>query len=108
MMNFSCAQKASNHITEFNPSEMGNALLVDVRTPAEYEQGHLKKSVNINWFDTDFAKKFDAIDKNKTIYVYCKVGGRSAKAQQKLSALGFKNVINLEGGYDAYKMASKQ
>lgn len=102
LINFSCAQKAANHITEFNPNDIGDAILVDVRTPEEYEQGHIEKSVNINWFDPEFANKFDAIDKQKTIYVYCKVGGRSAKAQQRLTALGFKNVINLEGGYDAW------
>ncbi len=102
LINFSCAQKAVNHITEFNPNDIGDAMLVDVRTPEEYAQGHIEMSVNINWFDPEFANKFDVIDKEKTIYVYCKVGGRSAKAQQRLTALGFKNVINLDGGYDAW------
>ena len=49
-----------------------------------------------------FKKQIEAaIPKDKKVYVYCKVGGRSAKATEKLSALGYK-VTNLEGGYDAY------
>ena len=42
------------------------------------------------------------MDKSKKIFVYCKMGGRSLKSQERLVELGFKNVVNLEGGYDAY------
>lgn len=101
LVNFGCGQSKSKHISTFleeNPKEI---LLVDVRTPQEYNAGHLENAQNINWFDEDFSDKFSSIDKDKTIYVYCKVGGRSAKAQEKLLSLGYKNVINLEGGYDA-------
>ena len=77
--------------------------LVDVRTPEEYSEGHLDRAVNINWYEADFTDQFDKIDKNETIYVYCKAGGRSAMAQEKLNAIGFKKVVNLEGGYDAWK-----
>ena len=52
-------------------------------------------------------KSSKQVDKDKTIYVYCKMGGRSAKAQEKLTALGFQHVINLEGGYDAVKTQNK-
>ncbi|MFX0555356.1 rhodanese-like domain-containing protein [Maribacter sp. CXY002] len=103
LINFGCAQTSgSKQITQFSPNDIGDGILVDVRTPEEFEQGHLDNALNINWFDPEFDKKFSDVDKDKTIYVYCKVGGRSAKAQQKLTSLGFKNVINLEGGYDAW------
>lgn len=101
LVNFGCSQTKSKHITTFleeNPKEI---VLVDVRTPQEYNAGHLENAQNMNWFDADFANKFSAIDKDRTIYVYCKVGGRSAKAQEKLLSMGYNNVINLEGGYDA-------
>lgn len=97
-----CAQSTSKHITEFSQNDIKDGILVDVRTLEEFENGHLLNAVNIDWFDTDFAQKFDEIDRDKTIYVYCKKGGRSAKAQNKLLALGFKNVVDLEGGYDAW------
>lgn len=98
-----CAQSKSKAITEFSQNDIDNGILVDVRTPEEYHAGHLDNALNINWFDEDFVDQFKDIEKEKTIYVYCKVGGRSAKAQEKLQALGYKKVINLEGGYDAWK-----
>jgi phage shock protein E len=102
LLNISCAQAGSMHIQELENKHLDTAVLVDVRTPEEFQQGHLDKALNINLFDPDFEERFSAMDKEKTIYVYCKVGGRSAKAQEKLTAMGFKSVVNLEGGYDAY------
>ncbi len=96
------AQINTKPIKEISQKELNNAMVVDVRTPEEYKQGHLPDAININWYDADFTKQFSEIDKNKTIYVYCKVGGRSAKATEKLDSLGYKNVINLAGGYDAW------
>jgi len=95
------AQSNSKHITEFSQNDIKNGILVDVRTPEEFAQGYLDNAFNINWFDENFARQFESIDKDETIYVYCKKGGRSAKAQQLLDSLGYKNVVNLEGGYDA-------
>ncbi|WP_298502073.1 rhodanese-like domain-containing protein [uncultured Maribacter sp.] len=101
-LNLSCSQSKTIDITEFSQKDTKNALLVDVRTPGEYNNGHIENAININWFDDNFAEQFNNINKEKTIYLYCKVGGRSAKAQAKLSSLGYTNVINLDGGYDAY------
>lgn len=106
LTSLSCSQNqlpSSKPITSVTEDEMKNVVLLDVRTPEEYAQGHIDNSLNVNWFDSDFAKQVEGIDKDETIYVYCKVGGRSAKAQQKLKSLGYNNVVNLEGGYDAYK-----
>ena len=102
-----CAQSKGKRITEFSQNDIDSGILVDVRTLEEYSSGHLDNAVNINWFDTDFVKKVDTIQRNKPIYVYCKKGGRSAKAAHVLDSLGFKKVIDLEGGYDAY-MANKK
>ncbi|QLG45995.1 rhodanese-like domain-containing protein [Costertonia aggregata] len=107
LINFGCAQNKSKHITEFSQKDINDGILVDVRTPKEYAAGHIKNAVNINWFDTDFTSQFERFGKNKTIYVYCKKGGRSLKAQEKLKSLGYENVINLEGGYDAKVMHQK-
>lgn len=107
IFNFSYAQMSAKPITEVSQNETNSVILVDVRTPEEFKAGHLENAVNINWFDPDFAKQMDEIGKEETIYVYCKKGGRSAKAQQLLDSLGYKKVINLEGGYDAWS-ASKR
>ena len=92
-------------ITEYSSEQLKGGILLDVRTPEEFEEGHLDQAVNINWFDTDFAKQTQSLDKEKPIYVYCKLGGRSAKAAKVLDSLGFKNVVDLTGGYDAFKAA---
>jgi phage shock protein E len=101
LVNFGCGQTKSKHINEFLEHQPKDVVLVDVRTSEEFGAGHLQNAQNINLFDVDFENKFSVINKDETIYVYCKVGGRSAKAQEKLLALGYKKVINLEGGYDA-------
>ncbi len=99
----SCTQIKTKPITEFSQKDLENAVLVDVRTPEEFQEGHLENAMNINWFDEDFLKQFDTIDKGQTIYVYCEIGGRSAEAAQFLEASGYKKVIDLLGGYDAIK-----
>lgn len=75
-----------------------NPQLLDVRTPAEFSSEHIDNAVNVNWNADDFVTKANQYDKTKPIFVYCKVGGRSAQAANKLVELGFKEVYNLEGG----------
>lgn len=95
-----CAQNKSKSITEFSQNDIKNAILIDVRTPEEFEAGYIDNAINVNWFDPNFATKMQAYDKDDTIYMYCKKGGRSAEAAALLESLGYKNIIDLEGGYD--------
>ena len=96
------SQSETKPITAFSQNDFKTGILVDVRTPEEFANGHLDGALNINWLNKDFAARFKDIPKDKAIYLYCKKGGRSAGAQAKLSSLGFTNVINLEGGYDSW------
>ncbi len=96
-----CRQKKAIHITEFSQKDVNNAVLVDVRTPDEYNEGHLQHAININWFDEDFLQQAKLLNKEKTVYLYCKKGVRSAKAAQLLDSLGY-DVVDLLGGYDAH------
>jgi len=72
--------------------------LVDVRTPEEYRVSHLKGSQNICVTSDDFEEKVKTLDKNKPVYVYCKVGGRSASAAKKLHKMGFTKIYDMDGG----------
>ncbi|UPT70303.1 MAG: rhodanese-like domain-containing protein [Flavobacterium sp. JAD_PAG50586_2] len=72
--------------------------LLDVRTPEEYKTEHIENAVNVNWNGEDFAAKVNAYDKSKPVFVYCKVGGRSANAAAKLAEMGFTEIYNLDGG----------
>lgn len=102
-INFGCSQIKEKAITEISQDELKTIFLLDVRTPEEFTAGHIANAININLFDEDFEKKsIQQLPKNKTIYVYCAVGARSAKATIKLAALGY-TIINLKGGFDAYK-----
>ena len=80
-----------------------NPQLLDVRTPAEFSDEHIDNAVNVNWNGDDFVTKANQYDKTKPIFVYCKVGGRSAQAANKLVELGFKEVYNLDGGIMKWK-----
>ena len=75
-----------------------NLQLLDVRTPEEYGVEHIGNAKNVNWNGDDFVAKVNSYDKSKPIFVYCKVGGRSAQAANKLAELGFKEIYNLNGG----------
>jgi len=75
-----------------------NPQLLDVRTPEEYSVEHIDNAKNVNWNEDDFVAKVNSYDKSKPIFVYCKVGGRSAQAANKLAELGFKEIYNLNGG----------
>lgn len=75
-----------------------NAQILDVRTPEEYATGHIENSDNVNWLSDSFVLRTDKYDKTKPVFVYCKIGGRSAKAAEKLAELGFKTIYNLDGG----------
>ena len=75
-----------------------NPQLLDVRTPEEYSTGHIGNAVNVNWNSDDFVAKAKSYDKIRPIFLYCKAGGRSADAADKLAELGFTEIYNLEGG----------
>ena len=75
-----------------------NAQILDVRTPEEYASEHLQNAQNANWLSPDFVANTSKYDKYKPVFVYCKSGGRSHKAAEKLAELGFTNIIELEGG----------
>ena len=81
----------------------GNNILLDVRTPEEFNAGNLPNSININLNSPDFDSKIKELDPSKTYYVYCKSGNRSTKAVNKMEKMGFKHIVHLNDGYDNYK-----
>ncbi|WP_294818274.1 rhodanese-like domain-containing protein [uncultured Flavobacterium sp.] len=81
--------------------------LIDVRTPKEFSAGHIEGAKNVHLYDKDFSQHVDKLDKKKTVYVYCKAGGRSSEAVGILKEKGFKHVVELDGGTDAWTEAGK-
>ena len=80
--------------------------LIDVRTPEEFADDHLKNAININWLGQNFKTDTEKFNKSKPIFVYCKVGGRSAKAANQLAEMGFTKIYNLEGGIMKWNAAN--
>jgi thioredoxin 1 len=78
--------------------ELEQPQLIDVRTPKEFEGGHLENAVNIDWNGNDFMTHISSLDKSKPVMVYCLSGGRSAAAANAMRENGFKQVYEMDGG----------
>ena len=105
-----CGTKASNpNIEVVSPevfqeklSQDHDSYLLDVRTPDEYQAGHLEGAHLLDWLNQkDFKKESGNIDKTKTVYVYCRSGRRSNEAANYLANEGYK-VVDMKGGILAW------
>ena len=76
-----------------------NAILLDVRSKQEYEEGHINGSINIPVYELEKTAKIK-LNKESIIIVYCSAGVRSKRAVQTLRKLGYKNIYNIEGGIE--------
>jgi len=94
------AKTFSNKITH-----VPNAQILDVRTPEEFDKGHLENAININWNSSDFVQNLSEIKKSKPVFVYCLGGSRSAAAVAKLKEEGFIKVYDMKGGFMAWNAA---
>ncbi|PCH50205.1 MAG: hypothetical protein COC22_05980 [Flavobacteriaceae bacterium] len=73
-------------------------ILLDVRTTYEYESGHIKDAVQLNYYSFSFKENLLLLPKDKPIYVYCRSGYRSKKTTKILIDNDYKNIYNLENG----------
>lgn len=76
------------------------AILIDVRSPQEYKEGHLEGSILIPEYELKSKADEQLKNKEETIVVYCSSGMRSKKAQKILEKKGYVNVYNLYGGLE--------
>lgn len=79
-----------------------NIQLVDIRTPKEYNEGHIGNAINIDFNASDFEANIQKLNKNKRIYIYCRTGNRSAKASEKMSNWGFRKIYVLPIGIEGW------
>lgn len=92
---------------EFNDAlnNSKNAVVLDVRTPGEFNSGHLANALNIDWNNASSEAELKKLDPTKEYFVYCLSGGRSSSAAEFLRANGFKNVYELNGGMMKWRAA---
>jgi thioredoxin len=85
--------------------ESAGAEILDVRTPAEYQQGYIPQATNIDYNNANFQDKISALDKSKPYFVYCLSGGRSSDAAKYMRSAGFKEVYELKDGILKWKQS---
>ena len=81
-------------------------LLIDVRTKAEFEDGHLPNALNVPV--DELRARIGEIDRNKKIYTYCRAGLRGYLAQRILKQNGFNAIVNLSGGYQLWEICDRE
>lgn len=91
-------EKNDIDINELKNKTMKGAILLDVRSPQEYNEGHLEGAILIPEYELKSKCEYKLPDKEKTIIIYCSTGTRSKKAQRELEKMGYKNVYNLYNG----------
>ena len=72
--------------------------VIDVRTPAEYAEGHIDGATLIDFYEPTFADKIAELDPDGEYLVYCRSGNRSGQAYALMQELGFDRVYDLDGG----------
>ena len=81
-----------------------NAVILDVRTEDEVNEGFIPNAKNIDIYKGQgFIDDVETLDKTKTYFVYCRSGARSAQACAVMNQIGFKNTYNLLGGFMEWK-----
>jgi rhodanese-related sulfurtransferase len=104
-----CQSGRETQATLLSPQEFSDyirkdqeVVILDVRTPAEVQNGMIPNAVNLDFNNKNFQQGLDELDKSKKYLVYCASGKRSGKAQQMMSEMGFENVSALDGGINAW------
>lgn len=95
ILGYLIVSKANGQKTNNNIKQMENLILIDVRTQAEYDRGHIEGATLIPYDQIKDKIAEHVKDKNANIGLYCRSGRRSGIAKQVLDSLGYKNVNNL-------------
>ncbi len=77
-------------------------VVLDVRTPEEFAEGHLEGAVLVDFYDADFAEQLAALDTEAPYLVYCRSGNRSGQALDVMEQLGFASAVDVDGGIVAW------
>ncbi len=102
----SAGKLAVTHLTPVGAADLvahNEVLVLDVRTPEEFADGHLSGAVNVDYKGETFESGLAALDPGATVLVYCRSGNRSTRSLPALEKLGFARVFHLDGGFNAWK-----
>jgi phage shock protein E len=82
----------------YDATQQAGIVVLDVRTPAEFAEGHLPNAINVDFESGSFEEELAGLDKSATYAVYCRSGNRSGQATAVMSKAGFENMYDLQGG----------
>lgn len=82
-------------------------VVLDVRTPEEFQAGHIKGATNIDFNADDFEKQIASLDKSKTYVVHCAAGGRSTQACKVIEQVKLPTVYHLKEGFQSWEKAGQ-
>ncbi len=85
--------------------EAGEVRIVDVRTPPEFQAGHLEGAINVDFNSPDFADRVAKLPRDKPILLHCQSGRRSTAALPVFEKNGFARIYHLDGGFGAWASA---
>ena len=89
-------------------AESPRLMVVDVRTPEEFAEGHIQGAKNIDFFGPDFAKKVAALDASNPVLIHCAAGNRSSQAVNAIKDTAkFPAIYHLKAGFSGWKAAGK-
>lgn len=80
-----------------NNENSNNVVIIDVRTPEEFDQEHIQDASNIDFYSDNFKDELNKLDKTRTYVIHCRSGGRSSQALDIMRELGFREVYNMGG-----------
>lgn len=108
----SCGAQQDRNITALSPQEASdliekhkgdsNFVILDIRTPGEYQSGHLQNAVMIDYYSKSFADEIGRLDKEKSYLVYCRSGNRSARSMDLFKKLQFQKIYHLSSGINSW------
>ncbi len=111
----SCQQETGSTKVNLNATEVKqltasdqDIIVLDVRTPYEFQDGHLEGAINIDYTSPDFEQEIARLDTAATYLLYCKSGNRSSRATAVMKRHLFNNIYNATVGFDALKSAGIQ
>ncbi|NQT73626.1 MAG: rhodanese-like domain-containing protein [Chloroflexi bacterium] len=78
-------------------------VILDIRTPEEFEPEHIEGAVNIDFYSEIFRDELDTLDKEKTYLIYCRTDRRTGESLSIMRELGFVEVYNMDGGINSWK-----
>ena len=86
-----------------NHNRDNDFAILDIRTPGEFQSGHLAKSILIDFYSKSFVDQLARLDKEKTFLIYCRSGSRSTKSLELFKKLKFLKVYHMSSGIRAWK-----